>query len=224
MTSLNTYAQRPYLWIYTIAIVMSLALGIWVATNQLKNEPIYTRAQLLPVTKVVPEFGLFNHLELPIDQELWRARWSLVFFGFTSCPDICPMELQKLAKLLRMANKGSALQVIFISVDPERDRSAKLREYTKFFHPDIVALSGSNADLARTAQFFGAAYDRSVIIGSKLFSVPAGIDMPGNAGTSYQVNHSTRIFIVNPEGMYVGSFMPPFEVEELWSDLAQMID
>lgn len=224
MTSLNPHAKRPYVWLYTIAIVISVAVGILVAASQLKNEPIYTHAQLLPSAKAVPEFNLLDQTELPIDQSLWRARWSLVFFGFTTCPDICPLELQKLAKLLRLANTDIALQVIFISVDPERDRSATLREYTNFFHPDIVALSGTNADLARTAQFFGAAYDRSVIIGGKLFSVPAGIDMPDHAGTSYQVNHSTRIFIVNPEGEYVGSFMPPFEAEELWSDLTQMFD
>lgn len=224
MTSGNKRIKFQYLWLYAIVVASGLALGIFVGVRQLNTDLHYSHAQLLPAVKIVPEFSLLNQQQLPITQNLWRGRWSLVFFGFTSCPDICPLELQKLAKLLRLVESDIALQVVFISVDPERDTPAKLGDYTGFFHPDIVALSGDNMQLASAAQFFGAAYDRSVIIDSKLLRVPAGIGMPDNAGQSYQVNHSARVFIVNPDGAYVGSFMPPFETGQLWDDLEKMID
>lgn len=211
------------IWFYAVATVLSVALGFFVASHYSTSEPVYHHAQLLPQPRALPEMALVDQQGKSIGNNLWRNRWSLVFFGFTSCPDICPLELQKLASLLRLADASARLQVVFISVDPERDTPARLREYVNFFHPDIVALSGSNTELANTANFFGAAYDRSVIIESKLFSVPAGIDMPVNAGNAYQVNHSARVFIVNPQGAYAGSFMPPFDAPQLWGDIKQLI-
>jgi protein SCO1/2 len=224
MTSVSTQKDRGYFWLYVIAIVISIVLGIFVGARHLEGEPVYNNAQLLPAPKVLPDFDLINQYEAPVDNSVWKEHWSLVFFGFTSCPDICPLELQKLAKLLRLADGNVALQVVFVSIDPERDSSVKLREYTGFFHPDIIALSGNNPELARIAQFFGAAYDRSVIIDNKLLNVPAGIDMPEGSGDFYQVNHSARVFIVNPDGAYSGSFMPPFNTETLWGDLVQIVE
>lgn len=221
MNSINSQ-KNSYYWLYVIAITVSLLLGFFLGARHLESEPAYNNAQLLPAPKMLPDFNLLNQNEMLINTNLWRERWSLVFFGFTSCPDVCPLELQKLAKLLRSADVSADLQIVFISVDPERDSFSKLREYANFFHPDIVALSGSNTELAKIAQFFGTAYDRTVILDTKLFNVPAGIDMPDGAGDYYQVNHSARVFIVSPEGAYSGSFMPPFTPEALLSDLAQI--
>lgn len=224
MIRANSAGKFHHYWLYAMVIVVSLTLGIFVGVRQLSSEPVYHNAQLLPAPKMLPEFDLVNQYGEPIRSSLWQGRWSLVFFGFTSCPDICPLELQKLGKLLRVMEAKTGLQVIFITVDPERDTPNKLRDYVGFFHPDIVALSGSNHELARTAQFFGAAYDRSVIIDSKLLRIPSGIDMPDGRGDFYQVNHSARVFIVNPEGAYSGSFSPPFDTVLLQADLGLMID
>lgn len=213
----------PYTWLYLGMVGFGLGLGIFVANRQAPVQPVYQQAQMLPAGKTLPGLDLLNQYGEPIAADLWSNQWSLVFFGFTSCPDICPLELQKLGKLLRSLGEGSGVQVVFVTVDPERDTTEKLRDYANFFHPDIVALTGSNTELARTAQFFGAAYDRSVIIEGKLLRVPSGIDMPQNAGDQYQVNHSTRVFIINPKGEYAGSFAPPFEVAQVESDLNVMI-
>lgn len=211
----------PHYLLYLAVIVFGLVLGIYVASRQ--TPPNYEYAQLLPSAKKIPALDLRNQEGKPLTPELWRGRWSLIFFGFTSCPDICPLELQKLGKLLREMGDSSGLQIVFISVDPERDSLEKLGDYVHFFHPDIIALSGANAELARTAQFFGAAYDRSAIIDGKLLRVPWGIDMPQGSGEHYQVNHSTRVFIVNPQGEYAGSFAPPFAVAELAADMKVML-
>jgi protein SCO1/2 len=96
----------PYAWLYLGMVVFGLGVGIFVANRQTPEPPVYLQAQMLPATKTLPGFALHNqHGEL-INAEVWRGHWSLVFFGFTSCPDICPLELQKLGKLLRSVGEG----------------------------------------------------------------------------------------------------------------------
>lgn len=211
--------------LYTVAIIMSLGLGVMLSAYQYPAKPALDVVQLLPAPKALPEFYLQNHLgEGIVATTLFRGQWSLVFFGFTSCPDYCPLELQKLGKLLNLIRSNNRLRVIFVSVDPERDEQEKLANYVNFFHPQIIGVRGQNSVVAGFAQFFGAAYDRSVIIEGKLFRVPAGINMPNNAGDQYQVNHSTRIFVVNPDGEFIGSFSPPYETEGIMSDMQKLME
>jgi protein SCO1 len=205
--------------IYLTLIIISLGLGVTFGKHQFSHPAELTVAHLLPAPITTPKIILENQRGELIDNTIFQGHWSLVFFGFTSCPDLCPLELQKLGKLLRLIDNKQALQVVFVSVDPERDSQEKLAEYVAFFHEKIIGLTGKNANVAQLAQFFGASYDRSVILNGKVLSVPAGIDMPTNAGDAYQVNHSTRIFIVNPKGEFVGSFAPPHEVDHLLSDM-----
>jgi protein SCO1 len=210
--------------IYLIPILASLALGIAWGMQRFSYAKNLTAAQLLPTPVVVSQFALENALGESVDAKLFSGKWTLVFFGFTSCPDICPLELQKLSKVLQLVGEKSALQVVFVSVDPERDTKEKMADYVSFFHTQIMGVRGSNTQLAGLAQFFGAAYDRSIILDGKLLSVPAGIDMPVTTSNdasenNYQVNHSTRFFIVNPKGEFVGSFAPPHEVETIRTDI-----
>jgi protein SCO1/2 len=215
--------KKHWRLLYIVAIVASLGLGVVLGAQQFSAAPSLGVAQLLPAPKSIPEFVLENHRAEKVDAKVFRGHWSLVFFGFTSCPDFCPLELQKLAKLLNLMGAGDELQVVFVSVDPERDGSKKLANYVGFFHPQILGLRGSNLATANFAQFFGAAYDRSAIVESKLLTIPAGINMPTNIGDQYQVNHSTRVFVVNPQGEFVGSFTSPYEVENIQSDMQKLM-
>ncbi|MDO8345542.1 MAG: SCO family protein [Cellvibrio sp.] len=215
--------RRVWLAVYAVAITASLGLGVMLSAQQFSAAPPLDFVQQLPVPKTLPEFSLERHNGKIADVNVFRGHWSLVFFGFTTCPDFCPLELQKLGKLLNLMGAGDDLQVVFVSVDPERDEQEKLANYVGFFHSQIIGLRGDNSALAAFAQFFGAAYDRSVIIESKLLSVPAGIDMPTNAGDQYVVNHSTRVFVVNPDGEFIGSFAPPYEVGDMLSDMQKLM-
>lgn len=209
--------------ISAVVIIASLGLGVVLGAQYFSPPSPLAIAQLLPAPKSLPELTLENHRGEAIDKNTFRDRWSLVFFGFTSCPDFCPLELQKLSKVLVLNENRHPLQVVFVSVDPERDTSAKLAEYVGFFNPQIVGVRGANTELAKFAQIFGAAYDRAVIIDGKLLTVPAGVNMPTNAGDQYQVNHSMRIFLVNPAAEYVGTFAPPYEAETLLADMQQLM-
>lgn len=221
--------KRYWQLVYTEAVLISMVVGVIAAHYFLSTSAPHQETassvsivQLLPAAQKLPDIALENHRGESINNKMFDGQWSLVFFGFTSCPDICPLELQKLSKVLRLAAEYP-LQVVFVSVDPERDSLEKLADYVVFFHPQIIGLRGRNNELAQFARFLGASYDRSVIIDNKVLSVPAGIDMPVNAGDTYSVNHALRIFIVNPAGEYVGSFAPPYEAETLWADMQIMM-
>lgn len=210
--------------LYAAAIVISLGLGMVLGAQQFSTSPPLTVAQVLPAVKPLPNISLVNHRGEAVVADSFRGHWHLVFFGFTSCPDYCPLELQKLAKLLTVSGAGDRLRVGFVSVDPERDEQEKLAQYVNFFHPQIIGISGSNAELARFAQFFGAAYDRSAIVNGKVLTVPAGINLPADIGDQYQVNHSTRVFIVNPDGAFMGSFSSPYAEQEMLADMQKLME
>ncbi len=214
-------------WVFFALLCLLLgALSAKQLFAALVNKPlVLERLQLLPEPKPLPSVLLRTATGDAFAREKFQQQWSLVFFGFTSCPDFCPMELQKLGKILKLARQeGKPLQVVFVSVDPERDSAARLAEYVAFFRPQIIGLRGDNPAIANFARFFGAAYDRSALVNNKVLSIPAGAAMPALAGDHYQVNHSTRVFVIDPQGQYVGSVSMASEAigdstESLWSDL-----
>ena len=211
--------------VWIVLVVLAMAIGVKVAIHQLAAQPPLNSAQLLPVPKVLKDLKLEKNKTAIFTEADFIGHWNLIFFGFTSCPDFCPLELQKLGKLLQLSLQNKQLQspfplrVIFISLDPERDTPEKIKAYTAFFHPQILGLSSSNVELVKVAHFFGSDYSRKVTVAGAALNIPAGIDMPANVENNYQVDHSARIYIVNPQAAYVGSFAPPHDAENMWSDL-----
>lgn len=212
-------------WVFVA--LLCVLLGVFSAKQlfaAFTSKPVSLASlQLLPEPKPLPQVLLRTAKGDAFVREKFQQHWSLVFFGFTSCPDFCPIELQKLGKLLTRAQQEQiSLQVVFVSVDPERDSAERLGQYVAFFHPHIIGLRGDNPAIANFARFFGAAYDRSAIINSKVLSVPAGAAMPAIAGELYQVNHSTRVFVVDPQGQYIGSVTNTESIDVLWADLEKV--
>lgn len=129
-----------------------------------------------------------------------HGRWSLVFFGFTSCPDVCPTTL---ALLSRVASaEGSAVtdgstQLLFVTVDPATDTPARLREHLSHFDARIRGLTGTEADLTRFSDAFGAAAREA----------GSGID------------HSTSLFVVDPDGRLAGVMLNPSDPARILADL-----
>lgn len=215
--------RAGFVFITTLCLVLGVISAKHLLAALVEKPLVLSAVQLLPEPKSLPQVLLRTATGEAFAREKFQQRWSLVFFGFTSCPDFCPLELQKLGKLLTLANGvGKDLQVIFVSVDPERDSAARLGEYVAFFHPQVIGLRGDNPAISNFARFFGAAYDRSAIINNKVLDVPAGAAMPEIAGDQYQVNHSTRIFVIDPQGQYIGSATNVESAEQLWSDLEKL--
>jgi len=153
--------------------------------------------------KPLREFALTDQNSHAFDLAYLKGNWSFLFFGYTHCPDICPSTLASLSKLREQLTKGvngsKNVQFVFISVDPRRDTAAILKEYTGYFDPSIIGVTGTELELRNVTRQLGA-----------LFEVESALDKE-----SYQVYHTSAIFLINPQGQYVASLMPPFDISTI---------
>lgn len=138
----------------------------------------------------------------PVSLSDYRGKVVLVYFGYTYCPDICPTSLVATAEGLKQLKPEELAKVamIFISVDPERDTPARLKEYVDFFHPAIVGVTGTPDSLADIARAYGAFYAKQRV---------------DTAGGGYVVDHSADTYIVGPDGKLAGKIAhatPPDQV------------
>jgi protein SCO1 len=126
----------------------------------------------------------------PVDLADLRGDVVLIYFGYTWCPDICPTNLVLIANALKALapEELERVQVLFISVDPERDSTERLAEYSGYFHPKILGLTGTPGQIAEVARLYGAAYRRT--------------ELPDSA-MGYVVDHSAYSHLVDPRGRLV---------------------
>jgi len=123
----------------------------------------------------------------------FRGKLVVLYFGYTSCPDVCPTELQSISLALdQLGAAAEAVQPLFITVDPERDTPARLAEFVSAFHPRLIGLTGSLADIRKTAIAYRTFF-------AKQGNAPAG---------NYSVDHTGFIYLVGRDGQYLG-FLPP---------------
>ncbi|GIX31679.1 MAG: cytochrome c oxidase assembly protein [Porticoccaceae bacterium] len=146
------------------------------------------------------DFAFVDHRGRPFTRENLLGKWTLVFFGFTHCPDICPTTLATLDRLLAQlsAEERARLQVVLLSVDPERDTPERLASYVAFFNPDFIGLTGSPHRLLSLATQLGVVYQK--------------VPLPGG---DYTVDHSGNLVLINPRGEYHAYLRPPFEEGQL---------
>lgn len=130
-------------------------------------------------------FSLIDQHGLAVTDAAFRGQWLVVFFGFTHCPDFCPTTLFKLGQALQQLGEGAGkVRVLFITVDPERDTPALMEKYLKSFGPQFVGGTGSGEQVAAAAQTFRTYFQKQ----------------SAAADGAYAVDHSTHIYIVNPNG------------------------
>jgi protein SCO1/2 len=136
-------------------------------------------------------FTLIDTNGRTISDKDFRGRWVLVFFGYTTCPDICPTTLNAIGAVLeRLGPVATQVAPVFITVDPERDTAEVLQRYLAAFDRRIIGLTGSDDQIARAAATFGAQYFR----------------VPGVAAGEYTMAHSSLIYVIGPEGGIVTQF------------------
>ena len=138
-------------------------------------------------------FALIDHNGQPRTDADYRGQLLLIYFGFTFCSDVCPTELQAMASAIdQLGPAGDAIQPLFITVDPEKDTPEQLKGYVTLFHPRLIGLTGDPRVIKKVALAYKVYYAKS--------------DPTRNAGT--EVDHSSFIFLVGPDGKYLG-FAPP---------------
>ena len=170
-----------------ILVIVAFAAGLILArvlTPARVELPQTERATVFPTARALPTLDLTSQDGQPLPADFLSGRWTLVFFGFTQCPDICPTTLAVLAQAGRqLADLPQAEQprVLLVSVDPERDTPERLAAYVRFFDPAFLGVTGSLESIAAAAAAFGVPY--------------AKVTMPEGG---YTMDHGSGIFVVGP--------------------------
>jgi protein SCO1/2 len=172
----------------TSVFVMAVALA---ATAACAPQGRPNAAQTPVATAQVPggPFALVDQDGKPADQRVLNGKWSLVFFGYTFCPDFCPTTLTNLGKTMSVLGPGAQnVQVVFVSVDPDRDTPKQLKTYlaSPVFPKNIIGLTGTPAQVAAAARAYDVFYQKD------------------GTGPNYTVDHSTAIYLMDPQGRYHG--------------------
>jgi len=206
--------DRKFLLLAVAVALISAAAGFSLWTLSLvRPEPAYGSLLVLPEPRVLGEFRLVDQQGEAFSLEDLRGHWSLLFFGFTHCPDICPSTLYDLQQVYRSLETGTAAanpwQVIFVSVDPERDTPERLEEYVAWFDPDFVGVTGAPEQLAPLAMRVGVAFR---------------IEEHEPGAPNYAVDHSASVFLTDPQGRLHGVFPAPHDAAVMARDLAAFLD
>jgi protein SCO1/2 len=173
---------------------MSLRTGAWIAVGAamaLMVLLLVWRPGAQPAAPGAPAIGgpfhLIDQSGQPVDQSILKGKWSALYFGYTYCPDVCPTTLQMLGAASQdLGARGKDFQVVFVTVDPERDTPAQLTAYLSnaVFPRGAIGLTGAPPQVAAVARAYGVYYQKQ------------------GSGTDYSVNHSSVIYLINPNGAY----------------------
>lgn len=182
-----------YFGLGAFALVGTLALGWY----QVEGPEAQTDAGVRPLPLEAMDFALTDQDGAAVGSETLAGRPSLVFFGFTYCPDICPTTLSAISGWLdALGTEAGPLNAVFITVDPERDDVAAMADYLSFFHPAIQGWTGTPEQIATAAEGFRVKYER----------------VPTNDG-DYTMNHTAGVFLFDAAGRH-RSVIDPHEPPE----------
>ena len=195
--------RRISLFILLAAALLGVSLvagGYWQLWQTRSEAPASDLPPALiafPEGRPLAEFVLVDDEKGVFDLKSLDSRWSFLFFGFMYCPDICPTTLYDMSQVKReivaTGIEADALQFVFISVDPARDKALQLQRYVQYFDPDFLSATGSIGQLTNLTRQLGAPFRAE----------------PATAENVYEVTHSSAIYLVDPLGQYAGIISPP---------------
>jgi len=196
----------------TLILVMAIAAGLGLALSQrlftpyelpIVAKPVLASASLINTPRALPAFSL-QSASGALTAEQLKGSWTVIFIGFTHCPDVCPTTLTDLARAQaiwaasKLPNKP---KLLFVSVDPERDNPKLLADYATFFNKDTLTATAPEAQLSEFTRALGLVY----------MKVPQA--------DSYTMDHSSTLVLLNPNAEFAGLIRPPFNPETIASDL-----
>jgi protein SCO1/2 len=201
---------KTLLWIPigAMALAAGVVLSHWLRpapTPPLEIAGIYFPA---PERRSVQDFALTGQDGEPFTPENLRGTWTFMYFGYTFCPDVCPMTLSRLSQVRqRLTQRGiTDTAFVLISVDPDRDTPERLREYTAFFDPTFRGATGSSSELDKITQQFGVYY-----------KVPER-----KKDEYYTVDHSSTVVVTDPDGRLHAIFTHPDEPDTVVEDFVNV--
>lgn len=195
-----------------ILAIVAFAGGLLIARALFRPEPTLPqteRATVLAEARALPSLDLVDQDGHALGADFFKDHWTLVFFGFTSCPDICPTTLVALAQATRALADlppRERPRVLFVTVDPERDDPARLSAYVRFYDPTFLGATGKPQAIAATASAFGVPYAK--------VALPDG---------GYTMDHGSGLFIVGPSGGIVAYSSAPHEAATIARDYRKVV-
>lgn len=178
---LRAYSRQ----IGVVLLLVAAATGVWK----------FAAGSHAPSAAAITGFGgslsLVDDNGRAVSDRSFRGKWVLVYFGYTHCPDACPTALNTIAEALdQLGPRRASVEALFITLDPERDTPAVLKDYTQAFQAGIIGLTGTPEDIAAAAKHFRIGYEKR----------------PSSEGDDYTIDHSSIIFLLNPWGQPVAIF------------------
>lgn len=196
---------------YLIFGGLALALGLFVGWGGLQLWTNATRGftgTLIQSPAPAQDFTLTAHTGEPLSLSDFRGKVVMIYFGYTYCPDVCPATLIQLSRALALlGDDAEQVQVVMISVDPERDTLERLGEYVTYFDESFIGMTGTDAELTAVATPLGIFYEKH----------------PGTVETGYLVDHTASVVAIDPDGYL--KLVYPFNTDaaDIAADLEQII-
>lgn len=151
------------------------------------------------------DFILTNHLGTAQSSDAWSEQYKLIYFGFTYCPAICPTELQKISAVMNRLDEAQAahIQPLFITIDPERDTAAVMKDYISLFHPALIGLTGSVAEIDAVKKNY------------RVYAAKAQDETSGD----YTMDHSSYIYLMSPDNALISMYRIQDNIDYILKDL-----
>lgn len=197
--------------VFAAVAVVAAALGAAAARwSTVATGPEH--ALLLESPRELPAFSLVDHHGRPFDSGSVAGHWTLVFFGFTHCPDVCPstlFTLKQVSESLADLPEGERPAVVMVSVDPGRDTPEKLASYVPYFDPGFIGVTGDMPQIMAVTQAMGVAFSYTPL---------------AEGAEGYSVDHTASIFLLDPQGRLAAIFGTPHASERIAGDYRRILE
>ena len=202
------FKRLPLVLILLLALAAGLLAGFWVQRDQVTIDDV--KATVLEPANSIGDFELITHLGTSFTLDSLKGKWSLLFFGYTNCPDVCPTTLQTLTQVDKQISENATddhqMQVVFVSVDPERDTPERLAQYVPYFDQSFIGVTGKQTEINRLTQQLGILHMR----------------VESNDDQNYLVDHTSSILLFNPSGELRALFSVPHKAKDIADDVLKI--
>lgn len=191
--------KRSFLTVVLVVLLVS-GLALVDFAIQIKR----TEGTVAPGTEasIGGSFSLIDQSGRSVTNSDYADRYKLIFFGFTHCPDVCPITLSRMSQMLKLLGPAAdKLYPLFITVDPERDRPERLAQYAYAFDPRIIYLTGSNEEIAKVLEAWKA--------------TRAKVASQSAADEAYGMNHSSVVYLMTPDNRLASAYSEEVSAEQM---------
>jgi len=177
-----------------VVAIVAMSAGLWLAQSTNTNEALLSapriQGAIYPTEKIIKPFKLVNHLGNKFTNEDLTGHWSIVFVGYTHCPDICPTTLTLMSEVHRelSSQKINPPHVIFLTIDPERDTPEIMNSYIEYFNAEFTGLTGLPENIEKFTKNLNAVYRKAPGLGGEI------------SKDDYLMDHSSALMLINPRG------------------------